>query len=89
MSSLRILSAAEQVARHLRDELGCGAWTGKMAGGAAGRMTVDVALELLEKEGVLVSQGAGRSRVIAPSAKVPGPLRVAVLPLLPEDERLD
>jgi DNA-binding LacI/PurR family transcriptional regulator/biotin operon repressor len=96
MATLRVLTAAEQVARHLRDELGHGAWTGKMPGGAAlarelgvGRMTVDVALELLEKEGVLVSQGAGRSRLIAQSAMVPGPLRVAVLPLLPEDERLD
>lgn len=81
---------------HLRKELANGAWTGKMPGGAAlsrelgvGRMTVDVALDLLEKEGVLVSQGAGRSRLIAQSAKVSSALKVGMLPFLAEDFRLD
>ncbi|MBT8043447.1 MAG: substrate-binding domain-containing protein [Verrucomicrobiae bacterium] len=96
MPSLRILSAAEQVADHLREELGRGVWTGKMPGGAAlarelgiGRMTADAALELLEKQGVLISQGAGRSRTIALSVPKPTSLRVAVLPLLAGDNRLD
>lgn len=96
MSILRILSAAEQVASHLREELANGAWTGKMPGGASlsrelgvGRMTVDVALDLLEKEGVLVSQGAGRSRLISRSSKVSSALKVGVLPFLTGDFRLD
>ncbi len=96
MSSLRVLSAAEQVANYLREELANGVWTGKMPGGAAlsrelgvGRMTVDVALELLEKEGLLLAQGAGRSRVIRQSTKVTDSLKVGVLPFLTDDFRLD
>lgn len=96
MSVLRVYSAAEQVANHLRQELSKGVWTGKMPGGASlcrelgvGRMTVDAALDLLEKEGVLVSQGAGRSRLIPQATKVAGLLRVAVLPLLADDLRVD
>lgn len=67
-----------------------------MPGGAAlcrelgvGRMTVDAALELLEEEGVLVSQGAGRSRLISGSVKATGPLKVGILPFLVEDFRLN
>jgi DNA-binding LacI/PurR family transcriptional regulator len=96
MPAIHILTAAEQVANHLRKDLSNGIWTGKMPGGATlarelgvGRMTVDVALELLEKEGQLIPQGAGRSRLIAQSANASSSLRVAILPYLIEDYRLD
>lgn len=96
MPTLRVLTAAEQVANHLREELAKGVWTGKMPGGAAlsrelgvGRMTADAALDLLEQEGLLVSQGAGCSRLIPQSAKVAGSLTVGVLPFLIDDFRLD
>lgn len=96
MSLLHVLSAAEQVANYLREELVKGAWTGKMPGGAAlsrelgvGRMTVDVALDLLEKEGLLLPQGAGRSRLIRQSARASGTLKMGVLPFLIDDFRLD
>ncbi len=96
MPSLHILTAAEQVANYLKEELARGVWTAKMPGGAAlarelgvGRMTVDVALELLEKEGLLISQGAGRSRTISESTTVSSSLRVALLPFLIGDFRAD
>jgi DNA-binding LacI/PurR family transcriptional regulator len=96
MPSLRILTAAEQVANHLKEGLVHGLWTGKMPGGSAlarelgvGRMTVDVALELLEKEGLLIAQGAGRSRLISESVHDSSSLKVAILPYLNGDFRLD
>ena len=99
MSNLRILTAAEQVANHLREELAREVWTGTMPGGAAlarelgvGRMTVDAALELLEKEGYLQAQGGRRRRLIRQSVQsvhASGSLKVAILPLLKEDFRFD
>lgn len=93
MPTLRIYSAAEQVAAHLRTELACGTWTTHMPGGAAlaqelgiGRMTADAALEILEKEGLLQSQGAGKRRRIAdPNTHVQTAMRVALLLYEPED----
>jgi len=62
---------AEQVAETLRKELEQGRWTGIMPGRdrLAGELevnarTVDRALTMLENEGVLVPQGAGRRRKI-------------------------
>ena len=96
MPALRILTAAEQVANYLREQVMKGERTEKMPGGAAlaselgvGRMTVDAALDLLEKEGLLIPQGAGRSRLIRQSAKAVGSLKVGVLPFLTDDFRLD
>lgn len=96
MSSIRVLNAAEQVANHLREQLAKGVWTGKMPGRAEiarelgiGRMTADAALEILEKQGLLISQGAGRSRLISPSPISSNSLKVGVLPFLVEDFRLD
>jgi hypothetical protein len=72
MAGLRLLSKIEQVAAHLRVELAGGRWEGTMPGrvelAAELRMndrTVEQALRLLEREGVLVPQGAGRRRLIA------------------------
>jgi len=71
MQELRILNASEQVAEYLKDQLLRGELGRKMPGGArlarelgVGRMTVEVALSLLEKAGVVVPQGAGKRRKI-------------------------
>jgi len=62
---------AEQVAETLRKELQQGRWAGTMPGRdrlagelAVNARTVDRALTMLENEGVLVPQGAGRRRKI-------------------------
>lgn len=88
MKPIRILSAAGQVAAHLRGEILRGDLAGDMpgihqlaAGLVANHKTVKAALMLLEKEGLLVPQGAGRARRIAAlpgDAPVPS-LRVAIL----------
>lgn len=72
MSQFRTLTAVEQVVEHLRKELYRGVWNGTMPGGdrlakelAIGRNTVEVALQQLEKEGLLVGQGSRRRRLIA------------------------
>ncbi|MBT8037338.1 MAG: substrate-binding domain-containing protein [Verrucomicrobiae bacterium] len=71
MGELRILSGSEQAAAYLRTELSRGRWAGTMPGSdrlvrllGVGRNTVDTALALLEKEGLLESQGVGRARRI-------------------------
>ncbi len=71
MANLKILSATQQVAQHLRSELFSGRWTGTMPGESrlikelsAGRATVKAALCQLEEEGLLVSQGHGKRRQI-------------------------
>jgi hypothetical protein len=88
MSQLRIHSAAEQVAAHLRAEMLAGVRTGMMHGVnriasdlGANHKTVEVALKLLEKEGLLISQGARRGRLIDVSGtrQAPPGLRVALL----------
>jgi DNA-binding GntR family transcriptional regulator len=61
----------EQVASYLREELLRGRWSGEIAGqkklakllGVSGQ-TVELALGLLEKDGILVGQGTGRRRRI-------------------------
>jgi DNA-binding LacI/PurR family transcriptional regulator len=93
MAGLRFLSKIEQVAAHLRAELAGGRWEGAMPGrvelAAELRMndrTVEQALRLLEREGVLVPQGAGRRRLIALEKKpVRTSLKVRILRL----ERID
>ncbi len=69
----RILTATEQLARHLREELLRGTWTGMMPGEdrlmarlGVGRKTIKVALRQLEEEGLLVGKGAGHQRRIVP-----------------------
>ncbi len=77
-----------QLADHLREEISRGRWTGTMPGrdGLAAelginRKTVEAALKLLEKEGLLVSQGPGRRRrIVLPKGGLEAPpLRVAIL----------
>ncbi|MCX6872445.1 MAG: substrate-binding domain-containing protein [Verrucomicrobia bacterium] len=87
MEPLRVLTATEQVAAWLRQALRRGEWGGRMPGGdrlaaelGVGRNTMEAALQLLEGEGVLVPQGAGRRRRIAvPDDRPVHPLRVAIL----------
>jgi DNA-binding LacI/PurR family transcriptional regulator/biotin operon repressor len=96
MAHLRLLSSAEQVAAHLREELINRVWTGMMPGGerlagelGVGTNTVEAALRLLEKEGVLVSQGRRRGRRIELPEKLAKPsLRVAILLHDPSDRHL-
>jgi DNA-binding LacI/PurR family transcriptional regulator len=72
MGELRFLSKIEQVALHLRAELAGGRWEEAMPGRlelaaelGTNAKTVEEALRMLEKEGVLVPQGVGRRRRIA------------------------
>ncbi len=87
MHPLRLLSAAEQTARHLRGELERGHWVGSLPGVGAlaaelgvNRKTVEAALGQLEKEGRLAGQGPGRKRRIVTSKAGPArPMRIAML----------
>lgn len=95
--SLRLLSHAEQVAAHLREELSKGRWRNVLPGIqklsvelGVNHNTVDAALRLLEEEGVLVSQGHGRPRKLAADAvsKEKRLLRVKILSYEKEDRFL-
>jgi hypothetical protein len=87
MGTIRVLTAAEQVGEYLRAELCRGAWGGRMPGGSrlatelgVGHDTVEAALQILERDGLLVPQGAGRRRRIElPEGIVARPMRVAIL----------
>lgn len=63
----RFQSITRQVAAYLREELSRGRWSGEMPGQhrlvrllGVSRKTVEMALRLLQEEGLLVGQGAGR-----------------------------
>ena len=93
MGELRFLSKIEQVATHLRAELDGGRWEGAMPGRlelsaelGVNAKTVEEGLRLLEKEGVLVGQGAGRRRLIA---TVKEPVRTALKIRILLYERID
>jgi DNA-binding LacI/PurR family transcriptional regulator len=86
--NLVIATAAEQAAAHLRGEILRGVWSGKMPGGdklaaelGIGCNTAEAALALLEKEGLLESQGLRRGRRVVARPDAPGmpSLRIAVL----------
>ena len=71
MPQRKFLTIAEQVAAHLREELQRGRWTVEMPGRhelaaelGVSDQTAKAALAQLEKEGILVPQGAGRRRRI-------------------------
>lgn len=98
MAHVHLLTAAEQVAEHLRAELARGRWSGSMPGGdrlsrelGIGRNTVDAALRQLEKEGVLAGRGRRRGRRIrlAARGRARRPLRVTILLNEAADRRLD
>ncbi len=87
VEELQIQTASEQVAEHLKREMVRGTWMDTMPGRAqlvkrlgVGSDTVQVALELLEKEGFLLSQGQGRPRRIRlPDQGKPPALQVRFL----------
>ncbi|MBT8037367.1 MAG: substrate-binding domain-containing protein [Verrucomicrobiae bacterium] len=90
---IKILSAPEQVADYLRQEIAHGRLQGNMPGinwltselGIHRTTTVE-ALRILEHEGLIVSQGAGKPRKIAPLTKLTKRgLRVALLLYHPSD----
>lgn len=76
MSELKILSIPEQIAVHLRGEITRGRWAGLMPGRTelarqfgVGITSMEEALRQLEREGLLVAQGAGRMRRIVGSTR--------------------
>jgi DNA-binding LacI/PurR family transcriptional regulator len=81
------LTIADQVAEHLRAEILRGRWSGSMPGKhqlaaelGVNNKTVEAALRQLEKAGLLLPQGAGRSRRINPRRrKSSRALRIALL----------
>lgn len=97
MPMLKILSAVEQVAFYLRQELIRGRWSGFLPGVdrlseelGVSRKTLEAALRILESEGLLTSQGPRRKRSIElPSDHQRPGLRVAILLSEDADRRLD
>jgi putative intracellular protease/amidase len=93
MLPFEIVAPSEQVARYLRSELLRGKWSGEMPGApllatelVVDRKTVEAGLCLLEKEGLLVTQGAGRRRKIVPlDRSAPRALRVCLMTYSDED----
>ena len=91
--ALHFLSHAQQLAAHLRSEILHGKWSGSMPGIlrleeelSVNRNTIDAALKLLEKDGVLKGQGAGRKRrIMLPENHAPSALRVAILAYKPRE----
>ena len=98
MRRLQLLSSAEQVATHLRAELASGRLRGLMPGVlrletelGINRKAIEAALRQLEREGLLIPQGAGKRRKIVSPEETTGtsPLRVAFLLNEALDRRLD
>ncbi|MDB4438407.1 GntR family transcriptional regulator [bacterium] len=97
MAHFQAQSVSEQVAAHLKDEVAQGEWSGTMPGEerlmrrlGVGAATAREALKLLEKEGVLVGQGAGRRRkIVLPENHAPPALRVGLLHFDPPARSLD
>jgi DNA-binding LacI/PurR family transcriptional regulator len=88
MNELRIRSMPEQIAAHLREELGRGRWSGTMPGRielarqlGVGITSMEEALRQLQREGVLAPQGAGRMRriLVSQGDVAQRRLRIAIL----------
>jgi DNA-binding LacI/PurR family transcriptional regulator len=96
MKKLKLLQFHEQLAGHLREEIMRGVWAGQMPGAPtlAGELGVDhrmviAAFGLLEKDGLLAPQGAGRRRkIVSPENHTPPALRVRILPYEKKDRNL-
>lgn len=97
MAQWRRLSTIDQFKLFLRSELLAGRWTGTMPGVhrlseeyGLNRKTVNAVLRLLEKEGLLLSQGLGRGRLIVlPENHATAKLQVAILLYEQSDRNLD
>ena len=88
MKPIKLLSAVEQVAGHLRQELLGGTWTDEMPGVnglaadlAVNHKTVEAALSILERDGLLAGQGPRRRKRIVATGNKPtkSKLRIAIL----------
>jgi LacI family transcriptional regulator len=86
MAQLRFLSKIEQVAAYLREELASGKWHYEIPGRedlaiefGVNAKTVESALRLLERDGLLIAQGAGRKRRIATQAQARGALKITFM----------
>lgn len=97
MKPIRLFSAKEQVAEALRNKLIGGHWSGTLPGiyqlsnelGVSRRM-VEGAIALLEKQGLLINQGAGRQRVISlPEYSERREMRVKILLYEDEDRHIE
>ncbi len=94
VKSYPILSAPEQVARYLKEQIAQGKLTGIMPGGAAlardfgiGRTTADAALDILHAEGFLANQGQRKRRRIVVEKLSAGtkPMQVGLILYEPSD----
>ena len=93
MKPLKLTSIAEQVAAHLREEIERGTLSEEMPGAkrlaeqlGINHKTVDSASLLLEEQGFLQSQGAGKPRLITrPKGGNAPSLKIAILLYEPED----
>jgi len=82
-----ILSPSEQVAAHLRQLIQQGQWGAQLPGTPAlsretgiDRKTITGAIQILEQQGWLISQGAGRPRrIVRTGAAQPTGLRITIL----------
>jgi len=87
MSDLKLLTYPEQLAAHFREQILRGIWRCEMPGAPALAVELGVdhrmviaAFRLLEKQGLLAPQGAGRRRkVMLPENFSPPALRVCIL----------
>jgi DNA-binding transcriptional regulator YhcF (GntR family) len=97
MNPLRLLTAAEQVAAHLRHRLELGQWANAMPGVnplaaelGVNHKTVEAALRELERDGLLVGQGPGRCRrIVQPKGRAARAMRLAFLLYERADRRLE
>ena len=93
MKPFRPLSAIEQLAAHLREEIGSGGLDGEMPGVAhlvrslgVGTKTVVAAIEILRSEGILEAPGKRRpNRIVAVKSANKTGLRVRILLYEPSD----
>ncbi len=97
MKPIRLYSATEQVAQVVRNKLMGGHWSGTIPGiyqlsnelGVSRRL-VEGAVALLEKEGLLIPQGAGRRREIAQLKNLkPSELHIKILLYEDEDRHVE
>ena len=86
MAQLRFLSKIEQVAAYLREELASGKWHYEISGRedlafelGVNAKTVESALRLLERDGLLIAQGAGHRRRIATQARARSALKITFM----------
>ena len=98
MSEQHFLSIAEQVAAYLREEIISGHWTGVMPGKnhlaeklGINKKTVVIAMNQLEREGLLEGQGSGRSRkiLLTPGKKTVASMKIAFLDYNDQDQKQD